>query len=64
MAIRQYIRKKSTGAIWSSTFPYSMGIWRKESLGTKSDDTCPPGAVTNGNFFPFSRKNKDKFEVI
>lgn len=61
---RIYVRKKSTGAIWSSVMP-ELGVWKKESLGISfSDDTRPVGSVTNGNFFPFSKKNRNRFELV
>lgn len=59
---RVYITKTSTGAIWSSVIPNS-GVWKKESLGVKFENTRQVGSVTQ-NFFPFSRKNRRRFEML
>lgn len=59
---RVYVTKTSTGAIWSSVIPKS-GVWKKESLGVKFNDTRQVGSVTQ-NFFPFSRKNRRRFEML
>lgn len=59
---RVYITKPSTGAIWSSVIPNS-GVWKKESLGVKFENTRQVGSVTQ-NFFPFSRKNRRRFEML
>lgn len=61
MSQRVFIMKKSTLAIWSSVMPES-GVWRKESLGLKWDNTCRVGSVTQ-NFFPFGKRHKGKFEL-
>lgn len=51
---RIYVVKKSTGAIWSSSNPH-LGVWRKESMGIKFNNTKPYGYVSM-NFFPFSKR--------
>lgn len=57
---RVYVTKKKTGAIWSSVMP-DQGIWKKEWPGVgHSRETCPVGSVASG-FFPFSRKNRNRF---
>lgn len=62
MSRRVYIVKKATLAVWSSVNPES-GVWRKESLGLKFQNTTFVGSVTQ-RFFPFSRRHKGKFEVV
>lgn len=61
---RVYVVKPKTGAIWSSAMP-SLGVWRKESLGIKFNDTCQVGAVTQ-NFYPFSPRNlrRRRFQLL
>lgn len=57
---RVYVTKVKTGAVWSSCMP-EQGVWKKEWAGIdQSRDTCPVGAVTQ-NFFPGSRKNRNRF---
>lgn len=60
---RVYVVKPATGAVWSSVMPKS-GVWRKEDLGTKFDNTCPVGSVTQ-NFHPFgNRRNRKRFQLL
>lgn len=61
VAGRQYVRKKATGAIWSSACP---GVWRKETMGVNYRwDSCHVGYVTT-QFYPFNKRNLRRFEAL
>lgn len=59
---RLYVYKIKTGALWS-TSDIASGVWRKDDLGMKFDNTQQVGYVTT-QFNPFSARNLKRFAVV